>query len=173
MARSRRLKLPRAVAARLDLERGERPLAWATDSFGAWYVGTDRAVYLPVSDGFSRLGWERVERAEWHQDTDRLAIVEVADWGEPEGRIEIAVSDPGQLLELLRERVTKSVVTTVYAPVRGRSGLNVVARRSPVGSGPIVWSYVLADGLDPNDPDVVEVAGRTLREAEAELGWLA
>lgn len=168
----RRTKLPVAVREALGLGRRERPLAWAVDGDGRWQVGTERALYLADGDGFRKLGWEQIERADWHRDDERLVVVEVADWGEPEQRHDIVVTDPGQLLELLRERVTKSVLTTVYARVRGRAGLSVVARRSPVGDGPVAWSYVLAEGLDPDDPEVAEVAERTLREAAAELADL-
>ncbi len=157
---------------RLVLERGERPLAWAVDTRSRWYVGTDRALYLPIDDDFRRVGWEQVERADWQRDTERLAVVEVAGWGEPEPRTEIDIDEPGQLLELLQERVTKSVVVTLYAPVRGKAGLSVVGRRSPVGDGPITWSYLLSKGLDPADPAVVEVAERTLDQAGRELAGL-
>lgn len=148
-------------------------MAWATDRQGAWYVGTDRALHLPLpAAGFRRLGWEQVERADWQRDSGTLAVVEVTGWGEPEPRSEVEIDDPGQLLELLRERVTKSVVVTVFAPVRGRAGLSVVGRRAPAGDGPIQWSYLLAAGLDPADPAVVAVAEQTLREAERELSGL-
>ncbi len=172
MPSSRRFRLPSDVRSRLVLDRSERPLAWASDRAGQWYVGTDRALYFHEGADFRRLGWEQVERADWQQEDSRLSVVEVAGWGEPEPRTEIEVDDPGLLLDLLRERVTKSVVATVYARVRGRAGLSVVGRRSPVGEGPIVWSYLLAEGLDPGDPDVIEVAERTLREAERELAGL-
>ncbi len=169
---SRRFRLPSDVRGRLTFDRGERPLAWANDREGKWYIGTDRALYLADGDDFRRVGWEQIERADWQYDDARLAVVEVAGWGEPEPRTEIEIDDPGLLLDLLRERVTKSVVATVYARVRGRAGLSVIGRRSPVGQGSIVWSYLLAEGLDPADPDVAEVAQRTLREAERELTGL-
>ena len=54
----RRTSLPDAVQNRLQLEPGERPLAWAVDSDTRWYVGTDRALHLADGDGFRRLGWE-------------------------------------------------------------------------------------------------------------------
>lgn len=168
----RRARLPDAVTATLPLDRGERPLAWAVDRDGRWHIGTDRALHLAADDGWHKLPWERIERADWQRDDERLAVVEVAEWGEPEQRYDIGVAEPGQLLELLRERVTKSVLTTVYARVRGRAGLSVVARRSPTGDGPVAWSFVLAPGLDPTHPDVIEVAERTLREATAELADL-
>lgn len=147
-------------------------LAWAVDSDGGWHFGTDRSLHLADADTYRTLGWEEIERAEWHRDDDRLAVVEAADWGRAERRHEIAVDEPGQLLELLRERVTKSVLSTAYARVHGRAGLSVVARRSPCGEGPIVWSYVLADGLDPDDPSVTAVAERLRQQAAAELAGL-
>jgi hypothetical protein len=176
MPRHRRLRLPRDVEGGLPLAAGERPLAWATDSSGEWYVGTDRALYLPLDKGHRRLPWEQIERADWQQETDVLAVVEVVeigDFGAAETRTEIPVAEPGRLLELLQERVTKSVVSTSYTPLEGRRGLTVVARRSPTGRGPITWSYVLSRGLDPNDPQVVELLEQARAAAERELGDLA
>jgi len=172
MARRQRLKLPSDVVSGLDLHRGERPLAWASGAADSWLVGTASALHVDVPEGRRRLGWEQIERAEWSQDSDTLAVVEVTGWGLPERRTEFALVAPGMLLELLRERVTKSVVLTVFAPVRGRRGINVVGRRSPTGDGEIQWSYVLAEGLDPEDPYVAEVADRTLADAQAELAFL-
>jgi hypothetical protein len=192
--RPRRLALPSEVAAKLDLARGERALAWALGRDGRWYIGTDRALHLGHGQdhgqdhgheeghgqghgrneghAFHTLPWEEIERADWNRDTETLVIVEVTSWGEPEKRVAISLDQPGQLLELLRERVTKSVVINVYAAVRGRRGLSVIGRRSPAGDGQVTWAYVLATGLDPEDPQVQDVASRTLSEAEAELAGL-
>jgi hypothetical protein len=167
-----RLKLPSDIAGQLALDCGERPLAWAVGTDGRWYVGTDRALHLSGDAGWRTLRWEQIERADWERDSERLAIVEVVGWGLPEIRTELSLVDPGHLLELVRERVTKSVVLTVYAAVRGRRGLSVVGRRSPLGAGEVLWSYLLAEGLDPEDPQVDAVAERTLGEARAELAWL-
>ena len=168
----RRPRLPSDVYDQLRLTGSERPLAWAVGHNGTWYIGTDRALHLGSSDGFQTLPWEQIERADWHKDSDTLAVVEVTAWGQVESRREVKVADAGRLLELLRERVTKSVLINVFARVHGRRGLSVVGRRSPAGGGGVIWSYVLADGLDPADPAVLDVAERTLAEAEAELGFL-
>jgi hypothetical protein len=170
--RPRRLALPADVAARLRLEPGERPLAWALGTGSHWYVGTDRALHLDEDGEFRRVPYEEVERADWQSEDSRLVVVEVASWGEPERRTRISVEQPGHLLELLRERVTKSVVINMYAPVHGRRGLSVIGRRSPAADGQVTWSYLLATGLDPDDPAVLEVAARTLSAAEAELAGL-
>ena len=167
-----RLRLPPEVSAALPLESGEHPLAWATDTSGQWYVGTDRACYLPAKDGHRRLRWEEVERAEWDQDREALVVVEIPDWGGVETRIEIPVTEPGRLLELIQERVTKSVVSTTYVPVHGRKGLTVIARRSPTGRGPVGWSYVLSKGLDSSDPEVAQKLEEAHAHAMRELGEL-
>lgn len=148
-------------------------LAWATDPSGRWYVGTDLAVYLPTGDdGYRRLGWEDVERADWQRDDDKLSIVEVAEWGEPEPSTVFEVGEPGRLLELIRERVTSTVVCTLFAPVRGSAGLTVVGRRAPSRDRPVQWSYVLSPRLDPEDPAVVDVAAQTLAQAQREVEGL-
>ncbi|MEJ7689136.1 MAG: hypothetical protein WKF76_01175 [Nocardioidaceae bacterium] len=172
MARSRagRRSLPREAKQSLQLESGEHPLAWAVDDDGRWYVGTDRALHLqPGSPAQRKLGWEQIERADWHSERRLLGLVEVGEWGEAEDRTTITVAETGALLELLRERVTKSVVVTVYALVRGRLGLSVVGRRSPVGDGPVTWSFVLAQGLRPDDDDVQQTSQQALAQAEAEV----
>jgi hypothetical protein len=164
--------LPASVTARLQLGPGERPLAWAVGEGQRWYVGTDRALHLDDGEQFRRVPYEDVERAEWQGEESRLTVIEVASWGERERRTQISVEQPGRLLELLRERVTRSVVINMYAPVHGRRGLSVIGRRSPAADGQISWSYLLANGLDPDDPAVQEVAARTLSAAEAELAGL-
>ena len=168
----RRLSLPSDVVARLGLAAGERPLAWAVGTLGRWYVGTERALHLADGETFRPVRWEEIERADWRQESSQLTIVEVTGWGEAEQRSEIVLTEPGNLLDLVRERVTRSVVINVYATVHGRRGLSVVGRRSPSGDGQVSWSYVFAEGLDPDDPVVREVASRTLSEAEAELAGL-
>jgi hypothetical protein len=122
--------------------------------------------------GYRRLPWEEIERADWQHEVDRLAIVEVADFGLPERRTVLHLVEPGRLLELLRERVTKSVVYTRFTPVRRARGLSVVGRRSPSGRGPVTWSLVLSAGLDPSDPDVERAANETLEIARRELEGL-
>ena len=172
LRRQRRLSLPSHVACALALSRGERPLAWARGGQDSWHVGTAVALHIGSPQGFRRVAWEQIERADWRSEESQLVVVEVAGWGEPEMRTELELVEPGRLLELLRERVTKSVVMNLYAPVRGRLGLSVVGRRSPAGDGEMAWSYVLGPGLDPEDPVVRQVAERTLAQAQAELAGL-
>lgn len=170
-----RSRLPSAVLSSLALRQGERALAWASDASGRWYVGTNLALHLPGPAGpapYRRVGWEDVQRADWDQESERLTIVEVAEYGDPEPADSFAVVEPGRLLELIRERVTNTVVCTVYARVRGKEGVSVVGRRSPARGEPVRWSYVLSSTLDPADPVVARVAAETLAQARGELGGL-
>ena len=79
------------------------------------------------------------------------------------------MEDPALLLQLVRERVTASIVLQRRVPVRGKLGLTVIGRRSPVG-GPVAWMHAYDRGLDPDDPEVVAVADLALVQAQAEVG---
>jgi hypothetical protein len=161
------------VLATLELSPGERPLAWATDTAGEWYVGSNLALHLPgADDGPRRVSWELVERVDWARDTDRLAIVEIAEPDGPEQITVAQIDEPGRLLELIRERVTKSIVCSVYTRIHRSAGVSVVGRRSPSGQGPVRWTSVLSAGLDPRDPEVVELTEATLEQARRELAGL-
>ncbi|MGH3444367.1 MAG: hypothetical protein ACRDPB_03235, partial [Nocardioidaceae bacterium] len=76
---------------------------------------------------------------------------------------------PGELLALVRERVTASVVLQRRVRLSGRRGLSVIARRPPAG-GVIAWAYRFDPGVDPDDPQVRAVAEEGLRAAAEELG---
>jgi hypothetical protein len=162
--------LPDEVRSRLTVDRGERPLAWATGPAGEWYVGTDRALHFVTPVSYQRLPWEGVENASWHAESQTLVVVEVADERQQATHHSLAVAEGGRLLELLRERVTKSVVHRQFEAVRGKSGVSVIARRSPVGNGRVAWSTVYAIGLNPSDPSVVAAVARARAKAEVELG---
>jgi hypothetical protein len=172
MRRRHSARLPAELESSLVLAPKERILADASATAGCWCVGTDAALYVGVDGGWTRLPWEQIERADWDSSTSILSLIEVTDWGQPEIPILIELVDAGRLLDLVRERITKSIAIRMFAPVQGRKGLSVVGRRSPTGEGDIVWSYVLASGLDPEDPVVVAVADRTLEQARAELAGL-
>ena len=79
------------------------------------------------------------------------------------------MAEPALLLELLRARVTASIVLQRRVPVRGRLGLTVIGRRSPAG-GPVSWMHAYDAGLDPDDPEVVAVADLALLQARSEVG---
>ncbi len=175
--------VPADVLRRAGL-RGERVLAATPATDGTWLLGT-RDAFVAVGPGVepvvesssvvepvetTRLPWEQVEHADWNRDDERFRVIEVGEFGKPRGEHSYAVADPGLLLELVRERVTASVVLQRRVVVTGRKGLFVIARRPPSGQGEISWAYQLDAGMDPDDPAVQTAASLGLRTAEEELG---
>jgi hypothetical protein len=165
--RLRRWSLPAQVAARVD----GRALAFAESVDGTWVVGTRTALVVLGADQARHIPWERVEGADWDRDTSRLRFSEVGRYGEPRPAYSFTMPDaePSALLQLIRERVTASVVLQRGRLVSGKRGLKVIGRRSPAG-GPIAWMHEYDDGIDPDDPEVVAVAAALLEQARADVG---
>lgn len=168
--KSRTESVPPDVRRTLALATGERVLASGQSGGGSWFVGTDRSLYIVAADVVVRLPWERIERATWERDSSELVVEEVADFGERHPRHVAAFDDPRRLLELVRERVTASVLLTRHIPVAGSRGIKVVARRSPLRTGDVAFSYVLANGLDPADEAVLDAGRRGVAAVRADLG---
>ena len=166
----RAVRVPGEVVEAARLDPGEKVLAGTRSADGVWLLGTHSAFHVVAPDGSSRIPWERVERADWDRDEERLVVSEVGEFGRVRPRHTFAVEEPGLLLELLRERVTASVVLLRRVPVEGKRGLTVVARRSPTRAGDVVWAYEFDPGVDPEDPAVMATAEAGLRAAQADLG---
>jgi hypothetical protein len=162
---SGRNALPDAVR-RAPVGPGEKVLSGVVAEDGTVAVGTRDAVYL----GDRRVPWEGVEKADWSQDESTLTVVEVGSWGEERPVHTLVVEEPGRFLQLVRERVTASVVLQRHVPVDGRRGLFVIARRAPRGDRPLTWVYEFDEGVDPDDPAVRRVAEQALARARDEVG---
>jgi hypothetical protein len=145
---------------------GEKVLAWATAAADEVVAGTRDALYLAGS----RLPWEEVEAADWDRDTSVLRLTEVGEWGEQRVEHTLTIDEPGRLLELIRERVTASVVLQRHLAVEHRRGLRVIARRAPRGDRPLTWFFEYDEGIDPEDPAVRELARAALASARDEVG---
>jgi hypothetical protein len=160
-------------------ERGERLLATA-ESDGIHLGGTRDALYVvePIAGGAfelvdtTRIPWEEVEAADWDLETSTLRVTEVGTWGEPRPEHSFVIEEPGRLLELVRERVTASIVLQRHVAIDGRRGVRVIARRAPRGDRPVVWLYEYDEGVDPADPVVQAAAAEALEAAQAEVGLL-
>jgi hypothetical protein len=154
---------PRRVA-------GERVLAAATAPEGE-LAGTRDALLLP--DG-TRLPWERVEAADWDRDTATFRVTAVADWGEATPSYAFTLDEPDRLLQLVRERVTASIVLQRHVPITGAAdggrGVRVIARRAPGGARELSWFFEYDAGLDPDDPFVAHAAQEALAAARDEVG---
>lgn len=169
---SRTAVAPADVVARAGLSRGEKVLAAARSEDGTWVLGTRDSLLLLGEDdaeGPTRIAWEHVQAADWSRDDDRLRVSEVGEFGRPRPVHEVVLTDPGLLLQLVRERVTASVVLQRRVEVAEGRGLMVVGRRPPHG-GHVSWAYELDPGLDPDDPAVRSAAEAGLRSAAEELG---
>ena len=170
--RLRRRSVPREVTARVE----GRPLASAEAVDGTWLVGTRDALFVvrevtesPTDD--RRIPWEQVEGADWDREGSRLRVTEVGRYGEPRPSYVFMLPEvePAGLLQLIRERVTASVVLQRGQLVEGKRGLKVIGRRSP-GGGPISWMHEYDEGVDPDDPAVAEAADALLRSAREDVG---
>ena len=156
----------RAARPDVPLQKGEKVLAWATAEDGRTIAGTRDALYL----GDLRLPWQEVEAADWDRDTSVLRVSEVGTWGEQRAEHEVILDDPRSLLQLVRERITASVVLVRHTSVQGRRGVRVVARRALSGDTSLRWFYEYDEGIDPDDPVVRLAAESALAPARAEVG---
>jgi hypothetical protein len=150
----------------VEVETGEKVLAWAPAVEGA-VAGTRAALYLP---GGRRVPWEQVEAADWDNDTETLRVSEVGAWGEPRPTYSFVLGEPNRLLQLVRERVTATVVLQRHVPIRGSRGLRVIARRAPTGEREVRWLFEYDEGIDPDDPFVDHAAQEALAAAREEVG---
>ena len=151
---------------RLPRRRTDGVLAAALTATGETVAGTRDELVV----GGRRIRWEEVEAADWDRDTSILRVAEVGAWGEQRAEHAFEIDEPGRLLELIRERVTASVVLQRHVPVEGRRGLRVIARRAPRGDRPIAWFYEYDEGVDPDDPVVRDLARSTLLALQGEVG---
>lgn len=153
----------------IEVAAGEKVIAWSDTTAGDVVAGTRDALYLEGG----RLAWEDVEAADWDRDASLLRVSEVGQWGQPRVEHALALADTAatdRLLQLVRERVTASVVLVRHVPLAGRRGVRVVARRPPRGSVPLRWLFEYDAGIDPDDPAVVAAAAEALRVARDDVG---
>lgn len=148
-----------------------RVLAAARVDDGRWSAGTRDALYVIGDESIEqRVPWEQVQRADWDQDTSTLRVEPMAELGSPVHRWMLVIDEPGALLDVVRERVTASVLWQVRVELGRRRGFTVIARRAPAGDGPVVWAYEFDAGVDPDDPEVREAAETALADAKVSSG---
>jgi len=164
-------RAPALVVDRAGLARGEKVLAFANDG-ERWLLGTRLALVLVgAGEGGAtvRLAWQDVQAADWDKDESRLRVTEVGEFGRPRAAYEFSLEQPALLLQLIRERVTASVVLQRGFLVSGKSGFRVIGRRAPDG-GPTSWMHEYDAGVDPDDPGVAQAAAEALAQARADVG---
>ncbi|WP_166354935.1 hypothetical protein [Phytoactinopolyspora limicola] len=127
------------------LESGERVLASATGPDGQ-VAATDRRLIWPAGS----IRWFEVERASWNSDDEVLDVVPVRA-SDHAARYRVAITEPGRLVDVVREQVTGSVVISRHVPLAGTRGVRVSGRRTPDGG--LVWQAVLDAGIDVDDAE--------------------
>jgi hypothetical protein len=149
-----------------------RVLASAETAEGTWLVGTrDALVVVSSANGeIETVPWEGVQRADWDVETSTLTVERVEEFGAPVVPMVFEVAAPGPFLQLLRERVSASIVVQKRVVLERKRGLTVIGRRPPSGDGEVTWAYELDKGVDPADPAVLAAADAGLREAQESLG---
>jgi hypothetical protein len=158
-------QLPEHVRAAL---RGERPLAACRAHDGSWVVGTRDRLHL-FGETTRVLPWEQVHRADWDDEKRRLVVVPVSGFGEPVVPHAVVLEDAADLLGLVRERVSASVVLQLRVAMDGERGFAVFGRRPP-GGGSVTWGFELDEGVDPDDPEVRRRMDEALTDARGQLG---
>jgi hypothetical protein len=149
----------------------ESILAAAELDGGGWAAGTREALYIPAGDGLRRLGWEAVERAEWDSDESVLHVWEATPFGTPMRRTDLRMEHPGRFGQLVRERISASILVQRHVPLAGNKGVRIIGRRNPaVHDADVHWSFVLDEGLQPDDPDLLNRAETALAALRTELG---
>ncbi|MCX6395655.1 MAG: hypothetical protein NTV23_04150 [Propionibacteriales bacterium] len=165
---------PAVIVEAAGLQPREKVLAFAqaTSAAGSpcWLLGSRFALYL-VTPGEAgvRLGWESIQAADWDQEAESLTVSEVGEFGAARAGYVVSMEAPVLLLQLIRERVTASVVLQRGYLMDGKTGFKVIGRRAPSG-GPIAWMHEYDVGIDPEAPEVRAAAAEALVRARADVG---
>lgn len=160
-----RLRAPAEVRARVP---GERVLAWMP-SGASYAVATEEAFVLPEGENAGlRVPWDLVLRTVWEPDAVEITAQESAGGRPVVHRVHIG-GEPGVLPQVVRERVTASIVVQHHAELVDGRGARFVARRV-AGSTDLRWTVVFDAGLDPSDPALRRAADEALTALRVSLG---
>jgi hypothetical protein len=143
------------------LEQGERVLATAPGA-GGQVAATDRRLIWPEGS----IHWFEVDRASWDGDANQFDVLPVPA-SDHAKRYRIPISEPGRLVDVVREQVIASVVITRHVPLDGRSGVRVTGRRKEDGS--LVWHAVLDAGVDIDQPQIRERLDSAVAQVRSEV----
>ncbi|GGD29965.1 hypothetical protein GCM10007231_31850 [Nocardioides daphniae] len=146
-------------------------LAHAVAEDGSVLAGTRDALHLAPIGGAEpqRVPWQLVEAADWDAEASTFRVSEVGEWGAERPEHAYVLDEARLFLELVRERVTASIVLQRHVAVPG-GGMRVIARRAPHGSSEVLWVYEYDAGVDPSDAAVREAAEAALAQAKDEVG---
>src|SRR5699024_826739 len=88
---------------------------------GGWVIGTRTELVLVDAEGGVdlRLPWQQVQSAQWDAESGCLRVSEVGSFGKARARHVLWITEHKRLLELVRERVSASVVLQRRTAVEG------------------------------------------------------
>jgi hypothetical protein len=167
----RRPAVPEGVAAAIDLDDGEKLLAWAVDvRSGSTVVAGRHRLYAVAPDpGGARVTlsrpWHLVDAGTWGGEDGILMITWVD--GERPSRFEL--TELGMFPETLRERVQASVVLAEALDLGARRTAKVVVRKD-LATGSLLSQAVLGPGVRSTDPGVSEQVRDGLRRVREQVG---
>lgn len=138
-------------------QRARKPLAWAPVA-GDWMVATAEQLFLPHQQP---VYWDEVIRAAWD---DPVMELQLAD-----GPYRLVIERPGDIPQVVNERVKASVVIQHHVVLRADKGVRIVARRRP-GTRDVTWRVTFDPGLDHTDPDLRQQADAALQDLRRTMG---
>lgn len=167
-----RLRLPhRAARPGWAVVPGERVLAAArVAGEERWLLGTRRRLALvSAAEPMLTWTWDQIQAMDWKAEEHTLRWSPIGSFGEVRESAAYKLVDADLLLQLVRERITASILFERHEPVRGKLGFRVIARRNP-GGGPLTWMCDFDPGVEPEAPGMPERVEAALARAQAEIG---
>jgi len=151
--RAARPDLPAAIAAALDLAKGERILAYGIDDHTGGYVVTTTHALAVVASNAQRIlrrRWLSVDAAAWEPETATLTVT----WADRRRGGQWSFRDQVTLLpETLRERVQASVVLSTRLTLGDRR-TGRVAIRQDFATRELIAQTILGPYARADDPEV-------------------
>jgi hypothetical protein len=158
-------RLPAAAAAALQLDAGERVLAWSPLVGGGVAAATVRALHVLTPQGdVLRRDWAQVRQAAWDGGSGTLAV----SWVGSRRITPLEVIAPGRLPEVVHERVRSSLLLSREVVLPDGRTAWVVLRRC--ADGAVVTQVVPPPGVRPDDPMAVDQVRRAEQELRDEVG---
>ena len=148
-----RAELPKAIAAALELAKGERVLAFGVDdNTGAHVVATTYTLAVVTSsvEPILRRRWLSVDAGSWEPETGTLTVT----WADGGRAGQWSFRDQRTLLpETLRERVQASVVLSTRLTLGDRRA-GRVAIRQDFATNELISQTILGRHARADDPEV-------------------
>ena len=162
-----RAVLPASVRAAMGMTRGEKVLAWAPLARSRGHVAlTVTHVHAALTgEQPIAVAWDAVAHASW----DDPLLVVVFDADGQQLRMSLDLAEPGDVPEVLRERVTSTVVFEGHRLLTAEVGARFIDRRA-VGAGPVRWSVAFDDPAAAANPANRALADTALAALRADVG---